>query len=138
MFCRACAQQWIIAHSTCPLCRRRSHYYDRILRSTRKGMITIIDFIIAIRTIEMDEYDTQMDYIKSMTECLEEYILQDKKYWYRVIVFRELQRMLKFFILFNIPYIESQIASSSSEKACPLLRSRLKILYQMKSFLQFK
>jgi len=137
MFCRTCAQQWIIAHSTCPLCRRRSYYYDRILRSTRKGMITIIDFIIAIRTIEMDEYDTQMDYIKSMTECLEEYILQDKKYWYRVIVFRELQRMLKFFILFNIPYVESQIASSLSEKACPLLRSRLKILYQMKSFLQF-
>jgi len=134
IFCRICAQQWIIAHSTCPFCRRRSYYYDRVLRSTRQGMITILEFVITIRMIEMEEYDSQIQYLNAMTECLEEYILREKKYWYRIMAFRELQRILRYFILDNIPYIETLIASKHPS---PLLQPTLKILHQMKSFLQF-
>ena len=80
--CSHCAQEWIIPHSTCPLCRQSSNYYNRSLRSSSHKRKIYNQFKLEFNSLYSRYNGCYYEYLRSVSRIIHIYILDQIHVWY--------------------------------------------------------
>lgn len=126
LLCQSCALQWILKESTCPLCRSKTSYYDRDLRSSSPNTHLFRELNQELNHINVFRFESYLEYVQYVGSILEYYLFQHRHVWYRPHLRRSLKSRLEPTVSLIIPFLRE--LRETSPPPPPNLEKRIRTL----------